>query len=519
MKKAHLPGHELPIYSEVKELALSAIKLGTENPRKFTSPEALKELASSIAQVGVIHPVTVYQKEKGGFEIIAGERRLRAAKLAKRETIPARELLNASPEIIAEIRLIENCQREGVSPLEEGAAFRDFGQPAEEIALRIGKSLRYVYDRLHLLALAPEPARLLSEGVLSLSQGLILCRLTLKEQEAIMPDVVYRSGEEVLGAISSQQLRQLAMRRSTVSLSQARFDTSDRRLLPEAGACKSCPKRSGANRKLFHDIEAGEICFDPECFHKKTHELCLSLERSLEEKGFEVVRLTGLMINTERAEKLGLRHDYDYNIHPLEEAEKQPKGQQKVAGVYFENNTNLKTGQAVAILPAGEEKTATEQEKGQPKDTRSKSALEEIKEQKARRAYKNNLLAGLGEAIGEHAGEELNKPTLRLLSLYAFSSMPQALQEQFVKFYKWQPLSENPEGAKAVFLKATAGSTRAECSEIMLASLIYSAILSEPQDKQELELVLSIAKEWGVKPEEIKKKVEQDFGVSLTDKP
>lgn len=521
----------MPIYSEVKELTISSIAFAPGNPRKSASSEAMKELASSIANVGVIHPVTVYRLEKGGYELIAGERRLRAAKLAKRETIPARELLNATPEIISEIRLIENCQREGVSPLEEGEAFRDFGQPAEEIALRIGKSLRYVYDRLNLLRLAPEPSALLQSGVLSLSHALILCKLTEKEQEAIMPDVVHRSGEVILGVIGVNELRLRALRRATASLAQARFDLNDRRLCPAAGACRNCSKRSGYNRNLFHDIEAEDVCFDPACFDEKTHAYCLSLEAKLKEQGYEVIRLTGLLLNTEYAANHELKKSYDFNCRPLEEAERTAKGQQKVAGVFFENTTKYKTGLAVAILPAEQERTLDLKEKGQQQeqqeDAKRKSALEQIKEEKAKKAFTNALLAGLGEAIGKNAGAPLNIPTLRLLGLYAFASMPGDMQREFARFYKWEEqasalaggagksILDAENGDKLLFQSATAGLSAVDCTEIMLSCLLYASVLSAFPDKTEMGLVFDIARAWGFSPEAMKAQVEEDFGVKL----
>ena len=521
----------MPLYSEVKELPISSIRLAAGNPRKTASPEAMKELASSIANVGVIHPVTVYALEKGGYELVAGERRLRAAKLAKRETIPARELINATPEIVSEIRLIENCQREGVSPIEEAEAFRDFGQPAEEIALRIGKSLRYVYDRLNLLRLAPELAELLQSGVLSLSHALILCKLTQKEQEAILPDVVHRSGDVILGVIGVNELRIRALRRATASLAQARFDLNDRRLCPSAGACRNCSKRSGYNRNLFHDIEAEDVCFDPECFDQKTHAFCLSLEAKLKEQGFEVIRLTGQLLNTDYAAEHGLKKSYDFNCRPLEEAEKTAKGQQKVAGVFFENTTKYKTGLAVAILPGEAQKTLSLEEKGQQpeqeEDTRRKSALEQIKEEKAKKAFTNALLAALGEGIGKNAGLPLAVPALRLLGLYAFASMPGDMQREFARFYKWEEqasalagapgksILEAENGDKLLYMQATAGLSAADCAEIMLSCLLYASVISPVPDKTEVALVFDIARAWGYNPEAMKAQVEEDFGVKL----
>lgn len=152
----------------VTQLSLSRIEPNPNQPRKVFDPNALEELAESIRLHGVITPITVRAGEKSGYyQIIAGERRWRAARMAGLKEIPAM-VLEARESEIMELALIENLQRQDLNPIEEAEGYdllmRQFGLTQEEVARRVVKSRPAVANALRLLALPDEVRVMVSEG-------------------------------------------------------------------------------------------------------------------------------------------------------------------------------------------------------------------------------------------------------------------------------------------------------------------------------------------------------------------
>ena len=151
-------------------LPISQVEPGLNQPRKRFDPESLSDLADSIRIHGVIQPVTVRRLASGYYQIIAGERRWRAAKLAGLTEVPA-VIIEADDRKVMELGLIENLQREDLNPIEEANGYKvlldEYGLTQEEVAQRVGKSRPAVANALRLLAL-PDPVHLLlEEGKLS----------------------------------------------------------------------------------------------------------------------------------------------------------------------------------------------------------------------------------------------------------------------------------------------------------------------------------------------------------------
>ncbi len=168
------------------EIAVEAIHPNPKQPRRVFNKEALETLASSIRLYGVIQPVVVQKKEAGRYELIAGERRLRAAKLCGLLTIPA-VVRTFAPDTAAEIALIENLQREDLDAIEEGAAYQmlieEFHLTQEQAAEKVGKSRAHVANMMRLLQLPDEIKQCITEGRLSMGQARPLLRLTDATQQ------------------------------------------------------------------------------------------------------------------------------------------------------------------------------------------------------------------------------------------------------------------------------------------------------------------------------------------------
>ena len=153
-----------------KNLPLAKIEPNPDQPRKAFDQTSLDELAESIRQHGVITPITVRRSGKDGYQIIAGERRWRAARQAGLEDIPAM-ILDANEGEVMELALIENLQRQDLNPIEEAEGYEQlmqrFGLTQEQVAKRVVKSRSAVANALRLLALPEEVRTMVSEGSLS----------------------------------------------------------------------------------------------------------------------------------------------------------------------------------------------------------------------------------------------------------------------------------------------------------------------------------------------------------------
>ena len=151
-------------------LPISQVEPGLKQPRKRFDEDSLQDLADSIRTHGVIQPLTVRRLASGYYQIIAGERRWRAAKLAGLTEIPA-VIIEADDRKVMELGLIENLQREDLNPVEEANGYKvlmdEYGLTQEEVAQRVGKSRPAVANALRLLALPDPVHQLLEEGKLS----------------------------------------------------------------------------------------------------------------------------------------------------------------------------------------------------------------------------------------------------------------------------------------------------------------------------------------------------------------
>jgi len=175
-----------PDKKNVWEIPVSEINVNGEQPRKYFDEGKLKELATSIKEHGILQPLLVVEKADGGYELVAGERRLRASKLAGLAVVPA-VVKNFKNQQKLEVALIENIQREDLNPLEEAFAYKrlidEFNLKQQEVADRVGKSRPAIANTIRLLELPNEIQKGLEEGKISAGQArAILSLKTEKEQ-------------------------------------------------------------------------------------------------------------------------------------------------------------------------------------------------------------------------------------------------------------------------------------------------------------------------------------------------
>lgn len=205
---------------QLLSISINAIKPSSTNPRKRFDEAKLQELANSIRASGVIQPLTV-RAVGNRYEVIAGERRLRASQLAGLVEVPC-IVRDAKPSEVLEWQIIENAQREDVSPLEEAAALKRMRDELDytivEICKRIGKSDAHVYSRLVLLDLPESAKKALNDGLLSTAVAVRVARL---------PDLRHRE-EATLHLTRPEWSERLTSERAAKQFLEAKFGDGSR---------------------------------------------------------------------------------------------------------------------------------------------------------------------------------------------------------------------------------------------------------------------------------------------------
>ena len=191
-------------------LPISQVESCASQPRKQFDPESLADLADSIREHGIIQPLTVRKLQSGYYQIIAGERRWRAARMAGLTQVPA-IIIEADDRKAMELAMIENLQREDLNPMEEAAGFQSliesYHMTQEEAAQRVGKSRSAVTNALRLLGLTPSVRKLVEEGKLSAGHARALVPLSPSLQESAANAIVS-------GGLSVRQTEALVKRLS-----------------------------------------------------------------------------------------------------------------------------------------------------------------------------------------------------------------------------------------------------------------------------------------------------------------
>lgn len=264
---------------EIREISLEELRPNPYQPRKTFDETALKELARSIEQSGVFQPIIVRKSDVKGYEIIAGERRFRASKLTKKETIPAivREF---NEEEMMQIAVLENLQREDLSPLEEAEAYemlmKNLKLTQAEVAEKLGKSRPYIANYLRLLTLPALVKDLVQDE--QITMGIARTLLGLKDKEQIVPvakrvikeNMTVRQLEVLVnemneGALKKKETKKVAQKKPYY------IRESEERLMDKFGTSVHIQEKSGKGKieieylsqeDLTRILEILEIKFD-----------------------------------------------------------------------------------------------------------------------------------------------------------------------------------------------------------------------------------------------------------------
>jgi ParB family chromosome partitioning protein len=266
------------VQSEYRNLPLASLMESANNPRRGFDETALNELAESIKTQGILAPLVV-RPINNHFEIVAGARRYRAAQLAGLETAPVRivELTDAQA---LETSIVENLQRQNVHPLDEAqgfAALMRLEEPKysiEQIGAKVGKNPVYIAARLKLVELAPAVVEVFAGDEIGVGHALLLAKLQPPQQEEALAACYqeqYTNGSKAKRILLPvRHLQQWIEHNILLELASAPFSKEDPALVPEAGSCLECSKRTGHNVLLFEGIGSQhDSCSDPKCWADK----------------------------------------------------------------------------------------------------------------------------------------------------------------------------------------------------------------------------------------------------------
>jgi ParB family chromosome partitioning protein len=263
--------------SEYRNLPLLSLTESANNPRSTFDDKALDELAESIKAQGVLSPLVVRPKGGHSYEIVAGARRYRAAQRAGLEYVPVR-IAELSDAQAVEVSIVENLQRRDVHPLDEAngyVALLRLEYSIEQIAAKCGKSPAYVLARTRLAQLAPAVVEAFSKDEIGVGHALLLAKLQPEQQEqaltACYQEAYGNGGKSKRILLPVRHLQQWIEHNILLELAAAPFSKVDAQLVPQAGSCIECSKRTGHNTLLFAEIGANQpdSCSDPQCYQAK----------------------------------------------------------------------------------------------------------------------------------------------------------------------------------------------------------------------------------------------------------
>ena len=243
--------------SELLTLPISKVEPRKEQPREYFDEQALQDLSESIAQYGVIQPIVARKLDNGFYQIIAGERRWRASRLAGLTEVPVR-VIEADDRRTAELALVENLQREDLNPIEEAKGYKtlmeEYGLTQEETAKSVGRSRPAITNALRLLSLSQEVMDLVEKGELSAGHARALVSVSDKDKQ-------YELAKQVIdNSYSVRKTEQLCSALSNAKKPSAKSENSDPLAVDYAAeAANELTKILGRKVRLVEGPKTGKI--------------------------------------------------------------------------------------------------------------------------------------------------------------------------------------------------------------------------------------------------------------------
>lgn len=300
---ADAPDAPVPTGPSDSLLPLAALVRSKTN-RQIVEDDALLEMAATMKIYGVLQPLLVRrlppERLQGTFEdeatkhatheIIAGERRFMAARIAGLRRVPV-HLVAADNSNAVVMQLIENLHRVDLNPLDEARGIQllieAHNMTRDSVADALRKSRSHVFESLRLLNICPEALAALKSGALNRSIALLVAQRPTPALQVEFTKKVLTGGPEG-GPMSYRSAKDLAQRNYMTDLSRAPFALDNAQLLPKVGACTQCPKRTGNNPELW-DKAGTDVCTDTACFADKKEAHYDALKADAHAKGRQII--------------------------------------------------------------------------------------------------------------------------------------------------------------------------------------------------------------------------------------
>jgi len=444
------------------------------NPRKVFDEERLEELAGSIRSKGVLSPLLV-RRINGHFEIVTGARRYRAAQRAGLDEIPVR-IGAFSDEEALEIQIIENIQRADVHPFEEAQGFRALldregaDYSIEKIAAKTGKAASFIAKRLKLLDLTQPAADAFTAGHIGVEHALLIAKLAPEMQEKALAhcfDGYFAANESERSLVPASRLQAWIEQNVYLSLKSVPFSKDDERLLPEAGSCANCPKRTGFNTLLFSEVK-DDSCSDAGCFNRK-------LDAHITQR---IEKMPNLVLISEKYTIAGEtpiipRRNYVEVVSRKAKKGKEVQPEQRICNhlkpaIYADG---MEKGRLVKVCADRTCKVHFREQQQQDKQRLQFKAEKTAANRKAKQtiSFRHRLMADVLKRVKPQFGTE----QMRMVACFALRSLPHELTCRLAKRHGLQ----NPKDPRDYQMAEKARTLYKKADAAELAVLIFEAML------------------------------------------
>ncbi|CAB3783086.1 Nucleoid occlusion protein [Paraburkholderia caffeinitolerans] len=505
-------------------LPLSAIRKSPTNPRKrFPEAEHL-ELVESVRVHGILQPVLVrpWPEEPGMFELVAGERRFRAATAVELETVPAL-VRDLSDDEVLQIQIVENLQRRDLHPLEEADGYKvlsDRGHTLEQIAKEVSQTRTYVAQRLKLCALNASTRKLFHEEKLNASTALMIARLPTDLQDKAAKELTapWANGEPRSIRAASEHIQRTYMLR----LDEAPFKTSDETLVPSAGACGPCPKRTGNQVDMFGDVKSKEICTDPSCYAKKK-EAGAALKRAEAEAA-------GRKVITGKEAKAALPDKYSSlqgGLVKLDETcydDLKHRSYRQIIGAKGVKSAALlespHDGKLIDVMPKADLKKMLADKGIQARSTGTSNPSQsaELAKKKAADAYRGELF---NQVRDKHEGTGLSDFDLKIVAVTFYRRLWNENQKRICKLHGWgsKAITEAEFAKKVDAIEAASREDPEGLGRLVMDIALIDESVAATYSTGKPELLEATARDRGIDPGAVRKQVETDMRPKPKEKP
>jgi ParB family transcriptional regulator, chromosome partitioning protein len=463
-----------------------------------------------------LEPLLVRPLEETKYEVVIGARRLKAARLAELETIPVRVVKLTDAEAI-EAQVVENLQREDIHPLEESLGFKslfELGEPTytiASIAARAGKSEAYVQGRIKLADLIPSVAEAFLQDKIAIGHALLIAKLPDSQQQEAF-NAAFRGmwtsegNQQVL--IPVRELAAWIESNILLQLASAPFDKQDEALVPAAGSCGNCPKRTGFNKLLFADVRK-DSCTDPQCFRAK---IDAHVAKTLEAKP-NLVQISSAW-NTREGAPLGRNRYLELQV------KKAKSNGVRTKQVVFERPCE-KMSEAI-VMDGGKRgqiiKVCADLScRVHHPDTPSPQQIERQRAEERKRIEKDKLAITTRHrilaAVLERVSESLKKGDLLTVASYLIGQLPHSQVPLLAKRHKIEDKKNSHSPHELLAKRVSTYDEAALCRILLEISLLDSAYQRAGTSD---DVLMGAAKRYRVDAEKVQNKVAAEFVAKRT---